>query len=68
MSDYKLEVLDEKDNTTNEKRVLETTYHPEGEDSKNLVWEAYRDGYCSFMHTIIKLEKQIIAKEAENAK
>ena len=68
MLDYKIETLSEDDKKTDEGRVLEAKYHPEGEDSKNLVWEAYRDGYCSSAHTIIKLEKQIITKEAENAK
>ena len=68
MLDYKMETLDEDDDKTDENRILETTYQPEGECSENLIWEAYRDGYCSSAHTIIKLEKQIITKEAENAK
>ena len=68
MADYRIEQLNEDDDQTDEKRVLETIYHPKGESSENLTWEAYRDGYCSSAHTIIKLEKQIITKETENAK
>ena len=67
ISDYRIEQIEENDDSCDEDRVLETSYFPDSNMMENITWEAYRDGYCSSMHTIIKLEKQIITKETENA-
>ena len=67
ISDYRVEQIDENDDSCDENRVLETLYFPDKDTLENINWEAYRDGYCSSMHTIIKLEKQINTKEAKNA-
>ena len=68
MSNYRIETLDEEDDEIDEDRVVECINSLNNASGKELIWEAYREGYCSSMHTIIKLEKQIITKEAQNAK
>ena len=68
LSDYPIAPICEDDDSCDENRVLETLYFPEKFSMENITWEAYRDGYCSSMHTIIKLEKQTITKEMQNAK
>lgn len=68
LSDYPIAPICEDDDSCDENRVLETLYFPEKFSMENITWEAYRDGYCSSMHTIIKLEKQTITKETQNAK
>ena len=67
MSDYRIETLDEKDDAIDEDRVVECINSLNDASDKALIWEAYRQGYCSSMHTIIKLEKKTITKEAKNA-
>ena len=67
MSDYRIETLDEKDDAIDEDRVVECINSLNDASDKALIWEAYRQGYCSSMHTIIKLEKKTITKETKNA-
>ena len=63
ISDYRIEQIDENDDSCDENRVLETLYCPDRDSMENITWEAYRDGYCSSMHTIIKLKKQVWEKD-----